>query len=214
MTPSDGFSSIVAECGDAQKEVKRVADVNPFDAERILALCVGKIGESDNWHSLQQLDSCGIDASEVVRRMTFCQNTDHSAHEFRVTRLRRCARLWKELTGHVGLPPALTDLETGFRFEWTAASPHQNVISDAGRRATVIYLGEDYNESQIESVGKRVAEYLNRTFKHPDESIEARERLHLWYRNEADKVELFDSTRYLQYDDPRSASEFDIAREK
>lgn len=144
-TVADGFDSIVAECGDAQKEIARAADDNPFAVERILALCVGRIGDSDKWYLLQYLDSCSIDQSEVVRRITFCQDAD--AHDFRVARLRRCGRLWKILNDNLGLPPALSDLKAGFRFAWTPISPHQNVISDDGRRATVIYLGEDYNES-------------------------------------------------------------------
>ena len=212
MTPADGFSSIVAECGDAQKEVKRVADDNPFAAERILALCVGKIGDSDRWYTLKHLDSCSIDLSEVVRRITFCQDAD--AHDFRVARLRRCGRLWKILKESPDFPSALNDLRMGFRLEWNPASPHQNVISDNGQRATVIYLGEDYNESQIEAVRKRAAEYLGRTFSDPDQIVDARERLQLWYLSEDGQVELFDSTRYLNYDDSRTASEFDIAREK
>lgn len=211
---SDGFLSIVAECGEAQEELKRVAAINPFEAERILALCAGKIGDDESWYSLQQLDSCRIDLSEVICRMTFCRDMNDNAQAFRVARLKRCARLWNELNGEASLPVALDDLRAGFRLEWTASSPHQNAISGAGRRATLVYLGEDHNELQIEAVAKRIAEYLNRTFKHPDQSIDARQRLHIWYRSRADKIELFDNMRYLRYDDPRSASEFDIAREK
>jgi len=209
---ADGFASVVTECGNAQKEIARVADDNPFVAERILALSVGQIGDSDKWYTLRHLDSCRIDLSEVVYRMTFCQDTD--AREFRVARLRRCGRLWKILSGSLASVPALADLSAGFRFAWTLTSPHQNVISEDGRRATVIYLGEDYNESQIETIHKRVAEYLGRTFSDPDQIVEARERLHLWCLNEDGQIELFDSTRYLNYDDSRTASEFDIAREK
>jgi hypothetical protein len=211
-TIADGFALVVTECGDAQKEIARVANDNPFAAERILALSVGQIGDSEKCYLLKQLDSCSIDLSEVVYRMTFCQ--DAEAHDFRVARLRRCGRLWKILIGSLASVPALADFNAGFRFGWTPASPHQNVISDAGRRATIIYLGEDCNESQIETVRKRAAEYLGRTFSDPDQIVEARERLHLWYLSEDGQVELFDSTRYLSYDDSRTASEFDIVREK
>ena len=212
MAPADGFSLVVAECGDAQHEIKRLADGNPFDAERVLALCAGKIGHSDSWYTLRHLDSCGIEASEVIRRITFCQDTDHEARDFRITRLRTCGRLWEILKTEASLPPALADLKAGFRFEWTLSSPHQNVISAQGRRSTVIYMGEDSNESQIEAVGKRAAEYLHRTSVNPNQSIEARQRLHVWYRNIKGDIALFDGARYLKYDDPRSASEFDIAR--
>ena len=204
--------AVVAECGDAQHEITRLADRNPFDAERVLALCAGKIGDSERWYTLRHLDSCGIEASEVIRRMTVCQDTDHDACEFRIARLRRCRWLWGILRAEASLPPALADLRTGFRLEWTLTSPHQNVISDQGRRATVIYMGEDANDVQIEAVSKRVAEYLHRASAEPNRSIEARQRLHVWYRDTVGAIELFDPRRYLKYDDPRSASEFDIAR--
>jgi hypothetical protein len=50
--PVDGFSSIVPESGQVQHQVKRVADTNPFNAERLLALCAGKIGISQEWYKL------------------------------------------------------------------------------------------------------------------------------------------------------------------
>lgn len=212
MTPADGFSAVVSECGQAQGEIMHLAANNPFAAERVLALCAGKIGDTDGWHNVRQLDSCVIGPSEVIRRMTFCQDTDADARAFRIDRLNRCRRLWEILRTDGALPPAIADLRTGCRLEWTPDSPHQNVISAEGRRATAIYMGEEANGSQIEAVAKRLAEYLHRSSADPDKSIEARQRLHVWYRNNNGTIELFDRGRYLQYDDPRSTSEFDIAR--
>ncbi|GMV71865.1 MAG: hypothetical protein AMXMBFR77_17030 [Phycisphaerales bacterium] len=207
--PTDGFATVVAESGNAQHDIAHLADVNPFNAERVLALCAGSIGTNANWYHLRQLDSCGIETSEVIRRMTFCQDNDHSAQTFRVRRLRRCRRLWDILNTPDHLPPALDDLKNGFRLDW---APHQNVISSAGRRATAIYMGEDASDVEIESVGKRMAEYLHRASPDPDAAIEARQRLHLWYRQDDGALRLFDRSRYLRIDEPRSASEFDIAR--
>lgn len=207
--PTDGFETVVAECGNAQHDIAQLADVNPFNAERVLALCAGSIGTDANWHHLRKLDSCGIEASEVIRRMTFCQDSDPHARSFRTGRLRRCGRLWDILSTHAYLPPALDDLKGGFRLEW---APHQNVVSSAGRRATAIYMGEDASDTDIEAVGKRMAEYLQRAAPDPDAGIEARQRLHLWYRHGDGAIQLFDRTRYLKIDEPRSGSEFDIAR--
>jgi hypothetical protein len=46
----DGFSNIVGEAGNASTNIKNISDLNPFEVERILALCSGKIKSSDDWH--------------------------------------------------------------------------------------------------------------------------------------------------------------------
>ncbi len=102
------------KAGNAKDEIKRIAGSNPFEAERILALCAGKIEDGDNWHDVRRLDSCVIDASEVIRRITFCQDTDNHARGFRVARLKRCGHLWAILKTNNRLPPALADLKEGF----------------------------------------------------------------------------------------------------
>ena len=112
-----------------------------------LPICAGKIEDGDNWHDVRRLDSCVIDASEVIRRITFCQDTDNHAREFRVsTRLKRCGHLWAILKTNNRLPPALADLKEGFRLEWSPDFPHQKAIAvTTGKRATVVYMGEEAN---------------------------------------------------------------------
>ena len=82
-----GFCAVVGESGPAKDELKRIADEIPFWAERVPALCAGKIGHGDDWHDVRWLDSCAIDSSEVILRLTFCQDTHERAKEFRVRRL-------------------------------------------------------------------------------------------------------------------------------
>ncbi len=94
-TADDGFSSVVSESGNAQIEIKRIADINPIKAERILALSAGEIKNNEDWHKVHFLDSCEIDSSEIVRRVTFSQDTHEQAIRFRTARLRRCSRLWE-----------------------------------------------------------------------------------------------------------------------
>ena len=86
----DGFAAFLAEAGDAKVHVETVSADNPLRTERLLALSAGQIGSTDDWHSPGNLDSFAIDASEVIRRMTFCQDTDDGASKFRVSRLKRC----------------------------------------------------------------------------------------------------------------------------
>jgi hypothetical protein len=73
-------------------------------------------------------------------------------------------------------------------------------------------MGEDASDTHTEAIGRRVAEYLHRASPDPDASIEARQRLHLWYRNDNEEIQLFDRSRYVKYDEDRSGSEFDIGR--
>lgn len=208
----DGFSAVVGESGNAQAEIKRIADGNPLEAERVLALCAGKIGYCEDWHGVRQLDSCVIDASEVIRRITFCQDTDPDAREFRVARLKRCGHLWDILKTDAQLPPALADLKGGFRLKWSPTFPHQNAISATDQRATVIYMGEECSAAQIEAAAMTVAEYLHRTSPGHDESLTAKQRLAVWFR-ENGEIKLFESHRYVKIDQTDNTSEFDIGRE-
>jgi hypothetical protein len=211
-TVEDGFSCIAGESGNAKDDVKRAADTNPLAAERILALCAGKIGVGDDWYSVRKMDSFAIDTSEVIHRITFCQDTDENAREFRVARLKRCACLWEILTAGDSLPPALSDFKDGFTLEWIYNSPHQNAVSVSGQRATVIYMGEESSDSQIEATAKRAAEYLRRGSLDPDESRSAIQRIAVWYRK-GNEIALYDHHRYVQIDQTGEASEFDTGRQ-
>jgi hypothetical protein len=212
LVADNGFSAVVGESGHAKEQIQSICDSNPMDAERILALCAGKIEHDGNWHSVRRLDSCVIDASEVVRRMTFCQDTDLEAREFRLGRLKRCGRLWDILKTHKYLPPALADFKDGFRLEWSSGSPHQNAISDKGNRATVVYMGEESSATHIEEIARTLAEFLHRGFSDPRASRSARQRLAVWFRENEEIVQL-DPGRYIKFDQAGDTSEFDIGRE-
>lgn len=209
----DGFAAVVAESGHAKDELRRVADANPIAVERILALCAGEIGHNQDWHSVRKLDSCAIDSSEVILRITFCQDTDSNADGFRVRRLRRCRNLWDILKTNGQLPPALFDLSQGFQFDWTAGYPHQNARSANGKRATLIYLGEDCNLRQVEAVFKYARVFIQREFADPNDSHNARQRLAVWYRGENGHTELFGRDEANNFSMPGDAPEFDIGRE-
>jgi len=211
-TIEDGFSSIAYESGDAKDDIERAADANPLAAERILALCAGKIGVGDSWYSVHRMDSLVIDVSEVILRITFCQDTDQKAQEFRVSRLKRCGNLWEILTTTDCLPPALADFKEGFSLEWESDFPHQNAISAKGDRATVIYMGEESDYSQIEAAANRAAEYLHRTSLDPGKARSAMQRIAVWYRA-GNKVSLYDHHRHVKIDQGGEASQFYIGRE-
>lgn len=209
----DGFSGIVDESGNAADEFKRIVARDPLEAERVLALCVGKVGHSAYWHTVRELDSFIIDASEVICRLTFCQDTSQRAQDFRIARLKRCGRLWDILKKGDLLPPALADFKEGFHLGWVRDFPHQNAISASRQRATVIYMGEESSTTQIEAIAKEVAEYLHQTSSDINQSLSARQRLAVWFRDENSKIALYDPHRYVRIDQTGDTSEFDIGRE-
>jgi hypothetical protein len=207
----DGFLGVTNESGDAQQQVEALSTSNPLYVERLLALSAGQIGATDDWFRLQHLDSCTIDASEVIRRMTFCQDTDPAAAKFRVGRLKLCGRLTSILKAAGDLPPAIKDFSGGFVLDWSPAAPHHNARTDQGGPATVVYMGEQAGRAEVEAVSKRLAEFLHRGSA-PDESLAARQRLAVWFQDEG-QVQLFEPHRYVQIDQTARGSEFDIGRE-
>jgi hypothetical protein len=209
----DGFSDVAGEAGNAKDQIVGIYKNSPMDAERVLALCSGKVEHDANWHSVRILDSCVIDSSEVVRRMTFCQDTDTEATEFRVARLRRCGRLWDIVNTDKRLPPSLHDFRSGFELAWISGSPHQNAISKSGKRATVVYVGEESNAARRDEIAMRLAAFLHRSFSNPKDSHSARQRLAVWFR-EGDEITQLDPTRYTRFDQAGDESEFDIGRQQ
>jgi hypothetical protein len=212
-TAECGFSAVADESGPAKAQIKHIADNNPIEAERVLALCAGKIDSDLEWYHVRRLDSCVISESETILRITFCQDNEGQAPEFRVARMRRCRNLWDILTTEDCLPPALADFKDGFRLEWSQDFPHQNAISAKNQRATVIYMGEEASDEQIEATVKNIAEKLRRSFPNTDESQSAKQRLAVWYRENGVPI-LFDPHRYVNIDQADDVSEFDIGREQ
>jgi hypothetical protein len=213
-TVDDGFPAVVGESGNANEELKRIAADNPLQVERILALCSGQIASGDEWYEVDRLDSCVIDSCEVIRRLTFCQDTDAAATGFLHRRLRLCGILWNILMNPANLPPALKDLKDGFHYQWSLGSPHQNVLSVSGQRATAVYVGEDSGSAQLEKTKKNFRERLRRSFADADDRAAALDRLAIWYRNSEGAIALVDFRPHCAFDKMTDVSEYDIAREK
>jgi hypothetical protein len=211
-TAKDGFDAVLGESGSAQAEIQRVCAGSPFAVERVVALSAGKIVHGEEWHRVRFLDSCIIEASEVIRRITFCQDPTEDASEFRIERLKRCGHLFDILRDASKLPPSLVDLKDGVQLTWSVAFPHQNVMSPAGNRATAIYMGEGHSEVQIDRVTKRAAENLHRSSANAEESLRTKQRLAVWFRRD-NTIVLNDPYRYAKIDQTGTASEFDIGRE-
>lgn len=208
---SDGFAAILPQSGNARSELKRLYDASPIAAERALAVCAGKVGIGE-WYKVNTLDSFRIETTEVIRRITFCQDTDADAADFRLGRLARCASLWQILSDENRRPPALADLGGGFSMDWRDSHPHQNIISAGGKRVTAIYLGEEVDDAIVKRVATQMSENLRRNSASDDESISSRQRLVVWFRREG-HLHRFKTDRYIRFDDPRNTSDLDLTRQ-
>ena len=208
----DGFLDVVGDSGPGKQELLNIAARNPFEAERVLALSAGSIGRKEEWHDPQYMDSCIIGSAEIIRRITFAQDTNLEAQGFRTARLKRFGHLWDILSDAKQLPPALTDFKRGFSFGWSPVHSHQNAVSTKDKYATVIYMGEEANSDQIETVYTIAAELLHRGFSDPKDSHEARQRLVVWFRGHDDKIHIFGRYRFLGYTSTNDKSEYDIGR--
>jgi hypothetical protein len=120
--------------------------------------------------------------------------------------------LFEILKDSNNLPPSLADLKEGFQFDWFPESPHQNVTSAGGSRATAIYMGEGSNPSQVDKVSRIAAEHLHRASGNAAESLRAKQRLAVWFRKD-NAIALNDPHRYAKIDQTGEISEFDIGRE-
>jgi hypothetical protein len=208
---SDGFDDEVIESGGAATQLTSIASVNPIHAERVLALCSGNIKGSEQWYLVDRLKSCSIDESEIIHRITFCQDPEENARRFRTQWLRRCANLWYILQAPENLPPSLSDLARGIELQWSRTAPHQNAYSLEGKGATVIYMGEESNRAEAQDVKDQAETWLHRSFADPNESHSAKQRLAVWYRDRGEHVCLGPSA-YIKVDDPGDQSPVDIAR--
>src|SRR5262249_15499357 len=141
---------------------------------------------TSDWYTVKKLDSCFIDRTEVVRRVTACQDMHQDAQQFRTLRLHTALRMVTVLGRP--LSPALADLSAGYKFDWSPQSPHTNVVSTSptgnNRRATVIYLGDQHSEESAKNVAARAADHIGQWAKEKDQIVEGKQRIGVWFRDQ------------------------------
>ena len=205
----DGFLDIVNNCGGAADQVSAVFNACPVVCERLLALCAGNADVKLDWFHPAKLDSFSIGQSELINRITFCQDSAVDATQFRVRRLSRCAQLWAILHTPEELPEVLKANANGFVLDWTNAAPHQNLLYGGGERATAMYLGEDSNETTIKRKYKNARERI-RLSMDEEAADHAKLRVVLWYRDTDGMVQRCWDPPVI--DRQRGESEYDIGR--
>lgn len=179
----DGFAAQIRE-SCVEEAAQQIQGKDALEIERILALSAGEISsgkKSESWYTLSTLDSCVIDETEIILRLTFCQDTEKVASDFRMKRLKRFANLLNILSDPNNLPPALWDFRQTFSFNWSEKTPHQNVKSERGE-ATVIYLGEEVTERFVQNTAEWTEVLLGRG-KDFEQNLTAQQRLVIWYRD-------------------------------
>ncbi|MCK1504568.1 hypothetical protein [Bradyrhizobium sp. 18] len=208
-TTDDAFSSIISEAGPAAANLTASWRSCPFGAERVLALTSGATSPGPNWYKLQELDSCKIEDDEIIMRMTFCQDTNNSARQFKTARFRRYRELHNILS--IGdLPQSINDLRAGFQLEWSAARPQQNVKSVAGAYATAIYMGDGASKNEIDAAFEKAADNMRFAFRSADDILAAQQRLVVWYREDG-TLKQVDPDRFIKFDKTGEAP-LDIGR--
>jgi len=206
---NDGFADLCHECGGAAAQVKSTYDRCPLACERLLSLCAGNDDSSLDWYLPDKLDSFALDEREPILRITFCQDNHGEAIQFRVRRLRRCAALWTILQTAACLPQTLRNDMNGFVLEWTLMAPHQNLRCQSGERATVMYLGEDSDDSTIQRTYKAARERIHRSLDE-EAGDRAKQRVVLWFRDSNGNVQRRWDLPAI--DRQRGESEYDIGR--
>jgi hypothetical protein len=211
--PDDSFAGLLPISGTATNDLQELASINPFNAERVLALAAGQMGATEQWHDVKELDSCNIPEAETIRRVTFCQDSEPEALQFRQQRVSRLRHLWEGILPiATNLPPSLVDLQAGKKLGWATTAPHQNLVANSGKRATAIYLGEDVTMEQAMNVKTQAAEYLRRSSTDHDHEVELKQRLAVWFRDHTGTIDLAGRDQYITFDEPRTGSAVDLAR--
>jgi hypothetical protein len=162
-----------------------------------------------DWFLPDKLDSFLLDQSELIKRLTFCQDSHLDATQFRVSRLRQCAQLWVILHTPDAIPDVLKADANGFLFDWKRGEPHQNLLLAGGERATVMYLGEDSDDATIDRTYKNARERIRR-FMDEEAGDRAKHRVVLWYRDTDGALQRRWAPPVI--DRQRGESEYDIGR--
>jgi hypothetical protein len=208
---NDGFTSLASEAGKAEKQLINLASQNPFAAERAIAISAGDIGVQPSWFSVSHLSSCKIDETEVVKRITFCQDPNDVARHFRGSRLRRCGQIFRYIEDNK-IPAALADLKSEFFIDWQSSAPHQNAVANRGR-ATLVNFGDDKSVDEVITAAKRLANYLHRTSQDENASRHAKQRIAVWYSDSCGETKLLELKEFTYIDRSESGPAFDIAGE-
>ena len=158
-----GWTPLIDAYPDAKNALAQVlATQDALGVERVLALTAGDISGSDRWEDPMELDSFGVEADEIVFRLTFAQDTATKAYEFRNARLMRAADLANAVAVKPSWPPQVAGMDNQARISWSIPNKNFNVVTSAGVPTLVVHLGESPSARKLAEVPKVLVDLLRR----------------------------------------------------
>lgn len=134
---------------------------DPFNLERLVNLSCGKI-KLDPWHLVENLRSFKTDATEVVHRITCTLDSSEPAIETRRNFLSQFSALNFLLSSSNPLPIAIRNI-TDPQISFDPQKPFRNLFSNDGtKEATVIYMGENRSQEELDEIFTRITDVLYR----------------------------------------------------
>jgi len=156
----DGFKPLIKKYKTCAKQLKSIYDRSPVAVERLLALTAGDVKSDNPWYSVTHVDAFTTDSSEIVRRITFAQDSSPSADQFRKRRIGYFVELHAELGAGAELPPAMRRLKgASYKFDWEYNLPTSNVHVKRGPPATIIYVGVGLLEDDFDNIWRRISQH-------------------------------------------------------
>ena len=138
----DGFNEMTKAYGAPVTDLNSCHLVSPLAIERVSCIASGDFGPRQDWFKASNLSTTRLEPrTEVVRRVSVALDPDGKT--FRDERVRTIRALASIPNASLPLPARMLDLQSGYRFNWSATSPNCNVRSiDADKPATLVYVGE------------------------------------------------------------------------
>jgi hypothetical protein len=196
-TSNDGFDELIAPWSADLTNLTQIYTQCPVATERVVALVQGN-ARSINWYSVKELWSFTIEEPEYVRRITFAQETEPACVEWRENQIRDFLTAQQAFQQFTNWPPELDDLKSGWAFAWASHHLHCNVLSNAGKYATVVYCADNTAEHRLRQIGDALREWLIR-------AGDSASRLAILFR-ENNQLRIWRHPESKRYDKPASDS--------
>lgn len=147
-----GFNDLIQHIPNAQLALSKILpQENMLNVERVLSLSAGSIKGGERWYEAKNIDSCQIEANEVVNRVTVVQDTAETAHEFRHNRFTPLMTIHNELMNQTNWPPQISDVNSHSEIFWVKSKPNFNVLTADSKPTLIVYLGESPSSTRLEN---------------------------------------------------------------
>jgi hypothetical protein len=181
--PDDGF---IALCARIKENLSPLSDpgMSCLNKERLLALSNGAIKSSRHrkWFEPMQLLYFGVKEDEVVRRMTFVQDPDREAYNYRYQAILNFSKLRNQVVPDLTFfPKSIAHFHSDCSIDYPVGeSFNHNLLKHGdGSKATVAYVGRQ-SETEVDRAYNEIYDVLE-----DDDRV----RLVVWFENPDGHVE-------------------------